>query len=145
MRRDCSIDDFVRGESEDGDGDMSRYTPPVASHACCRKPVEPASWRTSMRMWRLWAAKMAFMMGMYWVEVSGDTDTIRTRETRRGMELAVASAWVVLVIVGSREVSEAGAARMVCLLMYARAEVRAPAIWVERASVVVWRRRDCRL
>lgn len=79
---DCSMAALLRATSDE-EGDMSRYTPEVASHACCRNPVDPASLSTSMGMWRRCAAKMAFMMGMYCVLRSGETERMSTRETRR--------------------------------------------------------------
>lgn len=55
----------------------------VASEACCRNTVEPASLRTSIGMRDLWAAKMLFMRGMYWSAMSPDTLMIRIRDVNR--------------------------------------------------------------
>lgn len=58
----------------------ARWMPPVASAACCRKVLEEARVRTSMGMLRRWAAKMAFMVGMYCALLSGLALRIRMRE-----------------------------------------------------------------
>ena len=58
----------------------ARWMPPVASAACCRKVLAEARVRTSMVMLRRWAAKMAFMVGMYCALLSGLALRIRMRE-----------------------------------------------------------------
>lgn len=113
--------------------------PPVASAACCRNTVSPASFKMSIEMWRRWQAKMLFMIGMYWDARSPDTERIRMREVRPAVEevwsvdvtpLKVPAAEVVVLSVV--EVVE-GADR-VALDMCVRAIVRAPAIIVDGVS-----------
>jgi len=83
---------------------------------------------------------MPFMTWIYWSERSLDTDNMRMRDTSEAL----------LVFEGSLDDSPTlrkwasgpeGEARMVCLLMYARDIVRAPAICVDspfsRASGLV--------
>jgi len=60
----------------------ARWIPPVASAACCRKVLAEARVRTSMGIPRRCAAKMAFMVGMYWALLSGLALRIRIREVR---------------------------------------------------------------
>lgn len=59
----------------------ARWIPPVASAACWRKVLFEASVRTSMGMLRRWAAKMAFMVGMYCALLSRLALRMRMRET----------------------------------------------------------------
>jgi len=58
----------------------ARWIPPVASAACWRKVLAEARVRTSIGIPRRWAAKMAFMVGMYWALLSGLALRMRTRE-----------------------------------------------------------------
>jgi hypothetical protein len=60
----------------------ARWIPPVASAACCRNVLAEARVRTSMGIPRRCAAKMAFMVGMYWALLSGLALRIRIREVR---------------------------------------------------------------
>lgn len=53
--------------------------PLVASDACWRKTVSPASFRMSMGIRRRCAAKVVFIIGMYWCARSPETDRTRMR------------------------------------------------------------------
>lgn len=87
--------------------------------------MSPASLRMSIGIRRRWAAKVVFIMGMYWCAKSPDTDTTRIRLCRPvGISLVPRPAGVGLE---EEPVSEKFS---VALLMYERASVRAPAICV---------------
>ena len=44
--------------------------------------MSPASFRMSIGIRRRWAAKVVFMMGMYWWARSPETDTTRIRDCK---------------------------------------------------------------
>ena len=72
--------------------------PPVASAACWRKVLAEARVRTSMGMARRWAAKMAFMVGMYWALLSGLVLRMRMREELEELEPAERESVVPLLL-----------------------------------------------
>lgn len=106
------------------------YTPPVASLACCSRTVSPASFKISMGIRFLCAAKIEFITGMYWFARSPDTETMRMREVSD-----MRSTWAFSESASAaREALSAdaavGACRIVCLLICVSARDRAPPISV---------------
>ncbi len=99
------------------------YTPLVASEACCKKTVSPAILQISMGIDNRWAAKIQFIIGIYWAARSPLTLRMRMREVRTGLDGVSGFAVVWLAVgVGERE--------SVVLLMWVRASVSAPAMAV---------------
>lgn len=113
--------------------------PLVASEACCRNDDEPARERISIGIARRCAAKMVFINGIYCVGLAVETLTTRIRDVSVGEAFRELFAAAVEEVVGERSV--------VCLLMYVRARVSAPAravVGVEREVGVVVARRVVR-
>lgn len=106
------------------------YVPFVASDACCRKTVSPASFRISMGILRRCAAKVVFMMGMYWCARSPETETTSIRLCRPVCASPASSADVGLDDPPVLEYAS------VALFIYESASVSAPAICVLRVEVM---------
>jgi len=100
------------------------YIPFVASEACCRNTVSPASFNMSIGIRRRCAAKVVFIIGIYWCARSPETERTRIRLCR-----PVGDSLASRVVVGF-EVDPAFVYERVTLLMYESASVKAPAISV---------------